>query len=98
MYVLSSFYHLTLYLFFYLTPPTQDFRGAVANASQQNGKPVIEDHLLNQILYDLPQLYKLNQDLLRELKQRVAKWYDALCFYIRQLADSQRKYSASLRG
>ncbi|XP_036963179.1 FYVE, RhoGEF and PH domain-containing protein 6-like isoform X2 [Acanthopagrus latus] len=51
-----------------------DFRDAVSQASRQSGKPVIEERLLNQILYSLPQLYELNQDLLRELKQRVAKW------------------------
>ncbi|XP_050929204.1 FYVE, RhoGEF and PH domain-containing protein 6 [Lates calcarifer] len=51
-----------------------DFRDAVSKASRQNGKPVIEERLLNQILYYLPQLYELNQDLLRELKQRLAKW------------------------
>ncbi|XP_071351061.1 FYVE, RhoGEF and PH domain-containing protein 6-like isoform X1 [Trachinotus anak] len=51
-----------------------DFRDAVSKASHQNGKPVIEERLLNQILYYLPQLYELNQDLLRELKQRLAKW------------------------
>ncbi|XP_070827670.1 FYVE, RhoGEF and PH domain-containing protein 6-like [Chaetodon trifascialis] len=51
-----------------------DFRDAVSKASRQSGKPVIEERLLNQILYYLPQLYELNQDLLRELKQRVAKW------------------------
>ncbi|XP_070763304.1 FYVE, RhoGEF and PH domain-containing protein 6-like [Enoplosus armatus] len=49
-----------------------DFRDAVSKASRQ--KPVIEERLLNQILYYLPQLYELNQDLLRELKERVAKW------------------------
>ncbi|XP_073328377.1 FYVE, RhoGEF and PH domain-containing protein 6-like [Pagrus major] len=53
-----------------------DFRDAVSQASRQSGKPVIEERLLNQILYSLPQLYELNQDLLRELKQRVAKWDD----------------------
>lgn len=52
----------------------QNFRDAVSKASSQSGKPVIEERLLNQILYYLPQLYELNQDLLRELKQRVAKW------------------------
>ncbi|KAG7281048.1 hypothetical protein CRUP_016680 [Coryphaenoides rupestris] len=52
----------------------EDFREAVSRASQQAGKPVIEDRLLNQILYNLPQLYELNQDLLRELEQRVHKW------------------------
>ena len=52
----------------------QDFRHAVVEASRQTGKPVIEERVLNQILYYLPQLYELNQDLLRELKERVAKW------------------------
>lgn len=47
----------------------------MSKVSRQSGKPVIEERLLNQILYNLPQLYELNQDLLRELKQRVAKWY-----------------------
>ncbi|KAM7002593.1 FYVE, RhoGEF and PH domain-containing protein 6-like [Tautogolabrus adspersus] len=51
-----------------------DFRDAVSRASHQSGKAVIEERLLNQILYYLPQLYELNQDLLRELKERVAKW------------------------
>ncbi|KAM4734573.1 FYVE, RhoGEF and PH domain-containing protein 6-like isoform 2-T2 [Anableps anableps] len=51
-----------------------DFREAVHKASHQNGKPVIEERLLNQILYYLPQLYELNQDLLKELNQRVASW------------------------
>ena len=53
----------------------KDFREAVSKASRQAGKPVIEERLLNQILYNLPQLYELNQDLLRELEQRVHKWY-----------------------
>lgn len=52
----------------------QDFRESVNKASQQSGKPVIEERLLNQILYYLPQLYELNQNLLIELKQRVAQW------------------------
>ncbi|KAM6937893.1 FYVE, RhoGEF and PH domain-containing protein 6-like [Xenentodon cancila] len=51
-----------------------DFRDAVTKASCQSGKPVIEERLLNQILYNLPQLYELNQDLLRELTRRVAEW------------------------
>ncbi|XP_034542309.1 FYVE, RhoGEF and PH domain-containing protein 6-like [Notolabrus celidotus] len=51
-----------------------DFRDAVSRASQQSGKAVIEERLINQILYYLPQLYELNQDLLRELQERVAKW------------------------
>lgn len=59
----------------------QDFRDAVSQASRQSGKPVIEERLLNQILYSLPQLYELNQDLLRELKQRVANWYDTIMYF-----------------
>ncbi|CAL8358922.1 unnamed protein product [Lota lota] len=51
-----------------------DFREAVSKASNQAGKPVIEERVLNQILYNLPQLYELNQDLLRELEQRVHNW------------------------
>lgn len=53
----------------------QDFRDAVAKATRQNGKPVVDERVLNQILYYLPQLYQLNRDLLRELEERVAQWY-----------------------
>ncbi|KAG7267855.1 hypothetical protein CRUP_023871 [Coryphaenoides rupestris] len=41
-----------------------------------NGKPVVEERVLSQILYYLPQLYQLNRDLLRELEERVAHWAD----------------------
>lgn len=51
-----------------------DFRDSVLQASGQSGKPVVEERHLNQILYSLPQLYELNQDLLRELQHRVARW------------------------
>ncbi|XP_032730137.1 FYVE, RhoGEF and PH domain-containing protein 6 isoform X3 [Lontra canadensis] len=51
-----------------------DFRDAVAHASRQLGKPVIEDRILNQILYYLPQLYELNRDLLKELEERMSNW------------------------
>ncbi|XP_031715059.1 FYVE, RhoGEF and PH domain-containing protein 6 isoform X2 [Anarrhichthys ocellatus] len=53
-----------------------DFRDAVAKATRQNGKPVVEERILSQILYYLPQLYQLNRDLLRELEERVAHWSD----------------------
>ncbi|KAJ8374179.1 hypothetical protein SKAU_G00047590 [Synaphobranchus kaupii] len=56
-----------------------DFRDAVAKASRQSGKPVVEERVLNQILYYLPQLYELNRDLLRELEERVAHWDDQQC-------------------
>ncbi|XP_073429319.1 FYVE, RhoGEF and PH domain-containing protein 6 isoform X3 [Dendrobates tinctorius] len=51
-----------------------DFRYAVAQASRHLGKPVIEDKILNQILYYLPQLYELNRNVLRELKERMSQW------------------------
>ncbi|XP_019737327.1 FYVE, RhoGEF and PH domain-containing protein 6-like [Hippocampus comes] len=51
-----------------------DFRDAVAKASRQNGKAVIEERALERILYYLPQLYKLNRDLLQELRDRLDKW------------------------
>lgn len=53
-----------------------DFRDAVAQATRQNGKAVVEERILSQILYYLPQLYQLNKDLLRELEERVAHWSD----------------------
>ncbi|XP_044042439.1 FYVE, RhoGEF and PH domain-containing protein 6 [Siniperca chuatsi] len=53
-----------------------DFRDAVAKATRQNGKPVVDERILSQILYYLPQLYQLNRDLLRELEDRVAHWSD----------------------
>ncbi|XP_028256291.1 FYVE, RhoGEF and PH domain-containing protein 6 [Parambassis ranga] len=53
-----------------------DFRDAVAKATRQNGKPVLDERILSQILYYLPQLYQLNKDLLRELEERVAHWSD----------------------
>ncbi|XP_036433200.1 FYVE, RhoGEF and PH domain-containing protein 6 isoform X2 [Colossoma macropomum] len=53
-----------------------DFRDAVAKATRASGKHVVEERVLNQILYYLPQLYELNKDLLRELEERVAHWSD----------------------
>ncbi|KAL0195778.1 hypothetical protein M9458_009350, partial [Cirrhinus mrigala] len=49
-----------------------DFRDAVAKATRASGKPLVEEKVLNQILYYLPQLYELNKDLLKELEERVA--------------------------
>ncbi|XP_067860740.1 FYVE, RhoGEF and PH domain-containing protein 6 isoform X2 [Heptranchias perlo] len=52
----------------------QDFRDSVIQSTRQYGKQVIEDKILNQILYYLPQLYELNRGLLRELEERMAHW------------------------
>lgn len=54
--------------------PSQDFRDAVDKAARQNGKAVIEERTLDQILYYLPQLYELNLGLLQELRNRLDKW------------------------
>lgn len=51
-----------------------DFREAVAKATHQNGKAIVDERVLSQILYYLPQLYELNKDLLKELEERVAHW------------------------
>uniref|UniRef100_UPI00398EFC66 FYVE, RhoGEF and PH domain-containing protein 6 isoform X3 n=1 Tax=Pristiophorus japonicus TaxID=55135 RepID=UPI00398EFC66 len=51
-----------------------DFRDSVIQSARQYGKQVIEDKILNQILYYLPQLYELNRGLLRELEERMAHW------------------------
>lgn len=79
-----EFLYLTIWLLICGTrSDPQDFRDAVSTAARQSGKPVIEERLLNQILYYLPQLYELNQDLLRELQQSVAEWYNRIlkkCF------------------
>ncbi|CAL9682774.1 unnamed protein product [Knipowitschia caucasica] len=53
-----------------------DFREAVAQATHHNGKTIVDERILNQILYYLPQLYELNKDLLKELEERVAHWTD----------------------
>lgn len=53
-----------------------DFRDAVATATHQNGKAIVDERILSQILYYLPQLYELNKDLLKELEERVAHWSD----------------------
>uniref|UniRef100_A0A8C2BMN8 FYVE, RhoGEF and PH domain containing 6 n=1 Tax=Cyprinus carpio TaxID=7962 RepID=A0A8C2BMN8_CYPCA len=55
-------------------PKFNDFRDAVAKATRASGKPPVEEKVLNQILYYLPQLYELNKDLLKELEERVAHW------------------------
>ncbi|CAH2277743.1 FYVE, and PH domain-containing 6 [Pelobates cultripes] len=51
-----------------------DFRNSVAQTARNLGKQVIEDKILNQILYYLPQLYELNRDVLRELEERMSQW------------------------
>ena len=42
---------------------------------------MVDERILSQILYYLPQLYQLNRDLLRELEERVAHWYVVVFFF-----------------
>ncbi|KAJ0056873.1 hypothetical protein NL108_000671, partial [Boleophthalmus pectinirostris] len=65
-----------VYVTFYYPKHCKDFRDAVAQATRQNGKAIMDERILNQILYYLPQLYELNKDLLKELEERVAHWTD----------------------
>lgn len=76
-----------------------DFRDAVAKATRQSGKAVIEERILNQILYYLPQLYELNKDLLKELEERVAHWteYQRLADIIVQKGPYLKMYSTYIK-
>ncbi|XP_062855724.1 FYVE, RhoGEF and PH domain-containing protein 6-like [Trichomycterus rosablanca] len=51
-----------------------NFRDTVTKASNQAGKPVIEERILNQILFSMPQFFELNSNLLKELTERMANW------------------------
>lgn len=46
----------------------------VSQATEASGKPVIPNEVLNKILNYLPQLQNLNEELLKDLQTRVAKW------------------------
>ncbi|ESO90485.1 hypothetical protein LOTGIDRAFT_123253, partial [Lottia gigantea] len=51
-----------------------DFRVAMSKATEQSDKPVISNEVLNKILDFLPQLQNFNEDLLRDLNERIQKW------------------------
>lgn len=53
-----------------------DFRVFISQATEASGKPVIPNEVLNKILNYLPQLQNLNEELLKDLQIRVAKWED----------------------
>lgn len=53
-----------------------DFRVFISQATESSGKPVIPNEVLNKILNYLPQLQNLNEELLKDLQTRVAKWED----------------------
>ena len=52
----------------------KDFRNAVESASDEAGRPVLPDGVLNQIIRYLPQLQLINKDLLKDLQARINNW------------------------
>ena len=54
----------------------QDFRKHISDATENQGRPVIPSETLNRILDYLPQLQNFNEDLLKDLEERLSKWYD----------------------
>jgi len=53
----------------------QEFRGAVEETNKSLGRPVVPDAIIDQIIRYLPQLQCLNEELLADLKGRLANWY-----------------------
>ncbi|KAK3595627.1 hypothetical protein CHS0354_009591 [Potamilus streckersoni] len=51
-----------------------DFRVFVSKAAERHGRPVIPADTLNRILDYLPQLQNFNEDLLKDLEERLSKW------------------------
>lgn len=51
-----------------------DFRVHISKATEKAGRPVIPSEVLNRILKYLAQLLNFNEDLLRDLEERVANW------------------------
>ncbi|XP_059169715.1 FYVE, RhoGEF and PH domain-containing protein 6-like isoform X2 [Physella acuta] len=51
-----------------------DFRVHVSMATERLGQPVIPTETLNKILDYLPQLLNFNEDLLKDLTERIEKW------------------------
>jgi len=60
---------------------SQDFRLHLSRATEKAGRPVIPSEVLNRILKFLPQLQNFNEDLLRDLEDRVANWYVEAVIY-----------------
>uniref|UniRef100_A0A4W3KB95 FYVE, RhoGEF and PH domain containing 5 n=1 Tax=Callorhinchus milii TaxID=7868 RepID=A0A4W3KB95_CALMI len=54
----------------------QDFREMVARASGEDGTPVVDEENLTQILCEMPELCQFHQEMLKELEERVAQWYE----------------------
>lgn len=51
-----------------------DFRLHISRCTERAGRPVVPSEVLNRILKYLPQLQNFNEDLLRDLEDRVANW------------------------
>ncbi|XP_041836559.1 FYVE, RhoGEF and PH domain-containing protein 5 isoform X2 [Melanotaenia boesemani] len=55
----------------------EDFRSAVIEAVDEEGKPVLEEQRLSEILGVLPQVYSLHSSILTELEERVSQWEES---------------------
>ncbi|XP_041081061.1 FYVE, RhoGEF and PH domain-containing protein 5-like [Polyodon spathula] len=51
-----------------------DFREAIQKANCEQSEPVVEEENLTAILCELPQVYELHQDILKELEERINDW------------------------
>ena len=52
----------------------QDFRQHISIATEKLGQSVIPSETLNKILDYLPQLQNFNEELLKDLKERIDNW------------------------
>ncbi|MGH0150110.1 UNVERIFIED_CONTAM: hypothetical protein FKN15_016467 [Acipenser sinensis] len=52
----------------------EDFREAIQKVNCEQSKPVVEEERLTAILCELPQVYELHQDILKELEERINDW------------------------
>ncbi|XP_038552161.1 FYVE, RhoGEF and PH domain-containing protein 5 isoform X2 [Micropterus salmoides] len=55
----------------------EDFRSAVTEAEGEEGKPVLEEQRLGEILGVLPQVYTLHSSILAELEERITQWEES---------------------
>ncbi|KAK6474094.1 FYVE protein [Huso huso] len=51
-----------------------DFREAIQKVNCEQSEPVVEEESLTAILCELPQVYELHQDILKELEERITDW------------------------
>ncbi len=58
-----------------LTLLDKDFRQAVRSANNAHDKPVIPDEAMKLILGNVSSLLNLNSDMLKDLEDRMSRWW-----------------------